>query len=1303
MVDLLQQGIRQAQAGRRADAIALLAQHLREHPTDVPTWLWLARVVEADADKLFCLEQVQRIEPQNQTARRGVQALGKRLAPRPLVSVPLAPPVAEPIRPDWAGFASVETAARGRDRRGRPGWGLVLLAGRRLAFGALILLTIILLTYLGLDMAGGTPFGPAASQALSRTGAYLTNLVQGDLGLSTAGGETLLAVPVLGVIRERLPRSLGLLGVSLLLAALVGVSLGVLAARSKAQRSLYVLIATIIGMSVPSFFAAYLLQWAVITLTRHAGRALLPVGGFGWDNHLLLPALVLSARPVAQITRMTFIAVRQVLDQDYVRTARSKGLRRHRVLAVHVLRNAAIPILTTIGVSLRFSLSSLPVVELYFGWPGAGFTLLKSIARHDHNLTVALVLCLGSLFILVNLILELCYRILDPRLSEGPAHVALRERRGLVATLRDARDELRDWADDNLLVRWRRKRQARQAAELRPEELADRSFPRPNQTVWETRTRSAWKSALTNLPFMVGGLVVLGLALLVFVGPSITPNNPYRTEGLVFIDGKLALPPFEPGEAYPWGTDMLGRCMMSLLLAGAQQTLILAALAVATRTVVGVVLGALAGWTHGGQLDRWILGAAEIISAFPTLLLAMILILALDIRQGMVPFVLALCFVGWGEIMQFVRGEVIKLRPQPYIESAVATGARTARILGRHILPNLFSALISIIALEMGAVLMTLGELGFISIFIGGGTLFHLPAGVALYSDVPEWGALLANIRYQARSYPWTALYPMLAFFVSILSFNLFGEGLRRLVEEGNLVINRLVSWYTVAATVVAALVLSWLMDNSGSTPYYRAYAQQFEADRAMQHVLALTAPEMEGRALGTVGVAAAAKYIAEEFQDLGLQSGGQRGTWFQDRTRSFGYLVAEPELVIHDDGPPVSFLKDIAAYSGSWVSLGVGSGPVKLIALGVPLVQATGIIQTRFVDLAKVDFDGQVILTLDAQDALEVARRVDQGLLVVAPDEHQFEIQPSLSGASAAAFFHWFNSEPIGQDYPSLWLSNSAAERLLDGSGYTLSQVRDQRERLAAEEVWQLDLVPTVDVEVQAQIEERFPVQNVIGYIPGSVSFDNCVDCLARYLVVVMAPYDSPPPVPGKSLSAANDNASGVAVILEAIRVLQESGYQANRSIMFIAYAGQGREGGELVSYTDVSKFLQARPAFSNFKLEAVIHVRGVGAGTGDGLEVTAGSSLRLAELLEKSAQQMGVSTARAREAIDISMIYDQGRTFTRSGQEAPMVSVRWQGWEGFSQQPADSVEAISEDKLAGAGRTLAMALMVLGRELGY
>ncbi|MBN1934562.1 MAG: ABC transporter permease subunit [Anaerolineae bacterium] len=1175
-------------------------------------------------------------------------------------------------------------------------WGasLVRLAPfvlRRLAFGLSVLLAIVFLSYLGLDMAGGTDLATAAGQALPRTFLYWGQLARGDLGLTTAGSDTWAQRPVIDVVIERLPRSLGLLALSISLATLVGLLLGIWAARSRSRRSLGIILATLIGVSVPSFFAAFLLQWAATTYTRYAGRAILPVGGFGWDKHLILPVLVLSARPIAQITRIVFVSVRGVLSQDYVRTAQSKGLRRLRVMVVHVLRNAAIPVLTTISVSLRFALSSLPVVEFYFGWPGVGFTLLKSIAWQDTNLTVALTLCLGMLFILINLGLELAYRLIDPRLLETPAHIAAGQRLRLREAAASIWDGLLGLWRDSPWVRWLARR--RGEANLPP---LPQSVKARQDTPTVRLKPHALISALTDAPLLIGGVLVLGLILVVFFGPQLAPHSPYRVQGIAMVDGKLVSPPFAPGDRYPWGTDVLGRDLMSLILAGAQQTLLLAALVVAARTAVGVVLGAVAGWAQDSALDRAVVGLAEVIAAFPTLLLAMILILGLGIRKGVSSFVIALCFVGWGEIMQFVRGQVAAIRVQPYIESAVAMGARTFRIVFRHILPHLFAALTSIVALEMGAVLSLLGELGFLSIFIGGGIVNSpSPGRLLLYSDVPEWGALLSDLRYQARSYPWTALYPMLAFFVAILSFNLFGEGIRRLLERGELIVNRLVNRYTVALAALAVMGLVWMNAHGGSLAFYQRHAQDFDPARAMAHVGVLTAPSMSGRALGTAGVDLAAEYIAEQFAAIGLQAMGQEGTAFQTRKRSFLQLGAVPEFEIHDGGIPPVLGLDYALYPGPDSAVGVATGPVRVVGLGQQ-GQTTygGGWRSTYVDLERADFSGEVLLTFSAQDAATLMRVRKAGVLVVANN-------PSLLQRRFTAGGRALFEERM---FPTLWISEAVAERLLAGSGYTVAQVRDQLTQLPMERMYELPLPVEVDLQVEGMLAERWPVQHVLGYLPGTHSYDFCDDCLGKRLIVVLAQYDSPAPGPdGDVYPAANDNASGVAVMLEAARLLLETDYQPYKTFLFIAYSSEGLEGGELLTEPDIEQILKSRAGLAAHELEAIVYVRGVGGGSGDRLEVSAEGSLRLTELVERSARQLSVKAVRAEEGIDIGMIYHQGSSFHQGGQGVPTVRLSWEGWQANSRLSSDTVESLSIDALARSGRVLALTLMVLGRETDY
>jgi len=1174
----------------------------------------------------------------------------------------------------------------------------------RLAFGALVLMAIIFLSYLGLSMAQGVAFYPALGSSASKTLGYLGRLSRGELGLSRAGSVTQAPVTVAEVLPVVLFRSLGLLTVVLLVATFVGVVLGLLAAgRRRSNWSLAMLLASIVGVSVPSFFAALLLQLAAIQMTRILGHPILPVGGFGWDKHIILPALVLAARPIAQIARVTFVSVGEVLDQDYVRTAHSKGLQARQVLIFHVIRNAAIPILTTVGLSLRFSLSSLPVVEFFFGWPGLGFTLLKAISRQDDNLTVALVLCLGTLFILVNLILEIIYHFIDPRLRQT-ARLGWGDRVSLVRAFKSILLAARELLADNPLRRWLSRKQADEshrplAALTRNGEALRAAADRYRAE----RLRALLRGTVRNLPFVAGAILVGGLFVVFLFGPRLAPHSPYTTQGLTFVDGELTVPPFAPGGVHPWGTDVMGRDVMSLVLAGAQQTLLLATLVVAARMVVGVVLGALAGWLSGSWVDRFLLGLAETISAFPTLLLAMTFILALGIRQGFRPFVIALCLVGWGEVMQYVRGEVMTIRPKLFIESAVALGLTTPSIIVSHVLPNLLSALISIAALEMGATLMLLGELGFVGIFIGGGAFAELDIDAAPYhySDVPEWGALLSNVRRYARAYPWVAIYPSLAFFVAILGFNLFGEGMRRMVETVGMGITRLVNRYTVAAALIVVLGVGWVQANTGSMAFYRQQASAFDGQQALGHVAVLTDPSPEGQALGSPGMDVTAFYIAEQFRNLGLQSAGEEFGYFQIRKRSFEQLDAVPQLVIEDGGPSLVYHRDFAEYPERYRNLGQARAKIRALAIGD--VTVSGVMYGRnYKALEDLDFSDEILLLLSEQDAVYLREMPWAGVLIVAQNPLDLQRRHTLSSLDP----HWSlfgTNREMGHDSPLLWISETTAERILGGTGYTIADLRRRAEGLRVNEVFELPLEVTASMDVQGTIYEKVPVRHVIGHLPGSYDTD-LPDGVADRLIMVLAQYDTPPPSPDDALYlAANDNVSGVAVMLEAIRTMQETGYRPYKTFLFVAYSAEGLEGGESVYPPDVSRFLQAKQGFSsNMTIEAVVDLRGLGAGEGDDLVIAAGGSLRLAELFEETARLMRVPTRRGGEDVDISIVFEE-RSRSAGGQEAPQVGLHWDGWEATSGLPTDTPESVSANRLERAGRVLSLALMILGRELHY
>jgi len=1176
---------------------------------------------------------------------------------------------------------------------------IAVLAARRLAFGIVVLLAIVFLSYLGLSLARGAVLSSALGTAVYDTLEYVGRLARGDLGSSVAVGVTQASVTIADVLPGLVTKSLGLLVAALGFATAVAVPLGTWAAtRRRSTWSLVTTLVSIVGVSVPSFFAALLLQLGAIRLTRLLGHRVLPVGGFGWDRHIILPALVLAARPVAQIYRMTYVTISDVLEQDYVRTARSKGVRELLVMGRHVVRNAAIPILTTVGMSLRFSLSSLPVVEFFFGWPGVGFTLLKSISKRDDNLTVVLVLCLGVLFIVVNLVLEALYRLIDPRLRESTRRRAEVERGSILDGLRSVAVSLAGMVRDNPLTRPFKPGREEAESPFRAvlEERGEEVDASPAKYRAE-RVRSWLRATLTNVPFIIGAVLV-GALLAVFVfGPRLAPYSPYTTRGLSYEDGELTMPPFEPSELYPWGTDVLGRDMMSLIVAGAQQTLLLAALVMAARVVVGAVLGAIAGWWSETWIDRFLMGLSEIIAAFPSLLLAMTFILALGIRQGFRPFVIALCLTGWGEVMQFVRGEVMSIRPKLYIEGAIAIGLTVPRILVAHVLPNLLSSFISLASLEMGAVLMLLGELGFVGIFIGGGAFADLQwmAPPYHYSDVPEWGALLSNVRRYALSYPWMAVYPSLAFFVAILGFNLFGEGVRRLLETVGVGVTRLVNRYTLAAAGLLFMVGSWAKTHTGASAFYVQQARAFDGARAYEHVEALSLSTFDGRALGTDGMYAASDYIAEQFEALGLQPAGEEMTYFQNRRRSFTVLDAAPQLRIEDHGPPLQYREDFVEYPGFVQNQGRARGDVRVLALGQ--LRRSGALFETYAAVDNLDISDDVLLLLSGDDLGYLRYRSSAGILVVAADPVDIQRRYMLSARRRS----WSR--------PMLWISEGTADRLLQDAGHTLSGLREQKGDLDVDEVLDIRTSVVVSMTVEGTVRKDVSVRHVLGHLPGQAAHIEGAPSadaakLDNELIVVMAQYDAPPATPDAvRYPAANDNASGVAVMLEAIRAMRESEYQPYRSFLFIAYSGEGLEGGEPVApVKDVERFLEAKGGFaSNLDIEAVVQLRGLGAGDGDGLTVSAGGSARLAALLEQAARQMDVGSRRRGEPIDIGIVFEED--VGEQGQEVPNVGLSWRGWRATSRTSLDTPASVSPERLQDAGRTLSLALMILGRERQY
>jgi ABC-type dipeptide/oligopeptide/nickel transport system permease component len=325
---------------------------------------------------------------------------------------------------------------------------------RRLALTIPILLGISLLVFFMLHSAGGDPatviLGSRADEASLAAlraemgldqplwvqyGSFLSGAVRGDLGRSYRSNT-----PVVSEIAARFPATIELALSAMVLAIVFGVLLGTLAAVRRHTWLDYVSSSVVLfGVSIPTFWLGLILiiifglwlRWLPISgrvnprLGADPSTPFLALNALINGNlvvardafaHLVLPALTLAAWPAAIVARMTRASLIESLAQDYARTARGKGLRERSVVAVHAARNAVLPVLTVVGLELGSLLGGAVVTETVFSWPGLGQLTVTAIGARDYQVVQGVVLLLATVFVMLNLLVDLLYAVLDPRI-----------------------------------------------------------------------------------------------------------------------------------------------------------------------------------------------------------------------------------------------------------------------------------------------------------------------------------------------------------------------------------------------------------------------------------------------------------------------------------------------------------------------------------------------------------------------------------------------------------------------------------------------------------------------------------------------------------------------------------------------------------------------------------------------------------------------------------------------------------------------------------------------------------------------
>ncbi|MDE0063642.1 MAG: ABC transporter permease [Gammaproteobacteria bacterium] len=300
---------------------------------------------------------------------------------------------------------------------------------KRLVQGAITVWFIATATFFAMHMVPGDPLASdkAVSEKiranleakygldkplLTQYGIYMGNLARGDFGISFTQENR----RVNDIIREHFPVSATLGILAVVFAALGGILWGALTALNRNRMpDIVIMLLVILGISVPSFVFAALGQLTLVNINNLLGFSLLPVAGWGTVAHMLIPSLVLGLGTMAYLTRLMRSSMLEIMNSDFVRTARSKGVPAPRIFTHHQLRNAILPVITVLGPSIAVITTGGFVVEIVFAIPGLGRYFVQAVQQSDYTVIMGTTVFYGAFLVLMVIIVDLVYGLIDPR------------------------------------------------------------------------------------------------------------------------------------------------------------------------------------------------------------------------------------------------------------------------------------------------------------------------------------------------------------------------------------------------------------------------------------------------------------------------------------------------------------------------------------------------------------------------------------------------------------------------------------------------------------------------------------------------------------------------------------------------------------------------------------------------------------------------------------------------------------------------------------------------------------------------
>lgn len=659
------------------------------------------------------------------------------------------------------------------------------------------------------------------------------------------------------------------------------------------------------------------------------------------------------------------------------------------------------------------------------------------------------------------------------------------------------------------------------------------------------------KDSLFYFPLVLGAVILIALMLIVLFGPMFAPHNPYLIDRIVlphydFETEEYIRIPVPPGDRFLLGSDQRGMDIVSLLLYGARNTIIAGFLIAAARVGIGLFAGMIMGWNENKWIDRFLLGLIGVLTSIPALIGAMILIYSLGIRGGMSVFVVALTVVGWTEVAQYMRSEVLVLRKMPFIEGARVVGTSENEMLLRHIFPNILPQLFVISFLEIGSVLMLVGELALVGVFIGGGSTLDLsdlmaPPTIVGIPTQPEWGAMVASGFRWFRSYPHVVMMPAIAIFLSVLGFNAFGEGLRAFFEKRGVKATFLLGKRIVFILLGVGIVIFVVLNSTRPSRWFEEMASGFQSQRALEDKNSLES--LSSSPPSSDGIFPGAEQIGAEFDANGFRGGIRWSNPIYVRQAEY-FEAGQPPLLqmLNGDGKVVvefSGLEEIAFLFDTHGGPGTASAPV--VALVFPSTPS------RLDNLLQgVDLQGKILLLYETNISRSISGYlVEQGaagLIWIAPDS-------AINNPALRVV-----SDDEQATVPMVRLSHAAGEQLLAAEGESLLLFDPQDTAMTVQE-----LVLSARLQVELPAPKDVELNSIVTYRPGTDAD------LGDEIVLIFAMCDGMWRSDDvASLATVNGGlACPAPYMLELSRLLNENLIDTRRPIVFVLWGGSefGRE----------------------------------------------------------------------------------------------------------------------------------------------